>query len=186
MTRKEFTLLVEQYEKLVYTICFQLTQDHHIAQDLAQETFLSAYSHMDSCTDGNYRPWLTRIAANKAKDFLKSAVRREEATEILPEPAGTDACLSAPEQLLLSADNAEEIRRRIYGLGTPYREPAILFFLEELPPGEISRRLGRPEKTVYTQLSRARQLLKAQLTASPQTVSAKKPPTSERRKEKNL
>ena len=175
MTQKEFTALVEQYERLVYTICFQLTGDHHTAQDLAQETFLSAYRHIDSCAEGSYRPWLARIAANKAKDFLKSAAaRREQTAETLPEPAGGEALAPAPEELLLETDGAAEIRRRIYALGTPYREPAILFFLEELPPGEIARRLGRPEKTVYTQISRARQLLRTQLGA--QKPTKKQPP----------
>ena len=49
MTKEEFSRLVLQYEKLVYTICFQLTRDAAAAEDLAQETFLSAsvsYTHL--------------------------------------------------------------------------------------------------------------------------------------------
>ncbi len=160
MTQKEFAGLVEQYEKLIYTVCYQLTQNHHTAQDLAQETFLTAYRHIDSCSPANYRPWLARIATNKAKDYLKSARNRHEAPcEALPEQSAPES----PEPLALSQAGAEDIRRRIYALSEPYRAPAVLFFLEELPPGEISRRLQRPEKTIYTQLSRARHILQNQL-----------------------
>ena len=73
MTNAEFSKLVGQYQALVYTVCYQLVQDHQTAQDLAQETFLAAYTHMDACPPEHYKPWLARIAANKAKDHLKSA-----------------------------------------------------------------------------------------------------------------
>ena len=42
MTSDEFSQLVRQYERLVYTICYQFTKDHQLAEDLAQETLLSA------------------------------------------------------------------------------------------------------------------------------------------------
>ena len=66
MTNAEFSKLVGQYQALVYTVCYQLVQDHQTAQDLAQETFLAAYTHMDACPPEHYKPWLARIAANKA------------------------------------------------------------------------------------------------------------------------
>ena len=73
MNNEQFTHMVQQYERLVYTICYQFTKDHQLAEDLAQETFLAAYSHRGDCPADNYKPWLARIAANKAKDYLKSA-----------------------------------------------------------------------------------------------------------------
>ena len=68
MTAAEFTVLVQKHQGLVYTVCRQLTGDDHIAQDLAQETFLSAWKSIDRCPPGAQPQWLARIAANKAKD----------------------------------------------------------------------------------------------------------------------
>ena len=48
MTKEAFSQLVVQYERLVYTICFQLVRDAAAAEDLTQETFLSAYLHRDT------------------------------------------------------------------------------------------------------------------------------------------
>ena len=48
MTQREFSQFVTQYEKLVFTICYQFVKDYHEAQNLSQETFLSAYRHIDS------------------------------------------------------------------------------------------------------------------------------------------
>ena len=76
MTAAEFTVLVQKHQGLVYTVCRQLTGDDHIAQDLAQETFLSAWKSIDRCPPGAQPQWLARIAANKAKDYLKSAWHR--------------------------------------------------------------------------------------------------------------
>lgn len=76
MTKEHFSDLVVRYERLVYTICFQLVRDPAAAEDLTQETFLSAYLHRDAIPPGYERQWLGRIAANKAKDHLQSAWSR--------------------------------------------------------------------------------------------------------------
>ena len=151
---------MRQYEKLIYTVCYQFTQNHHTAQDLAQETFLAAYRRIDACDPAHYRPWLTRIAANKAKDHLKSAAhQREHPVDFLPEQAVRDG----PEEALLQSVGEEDLRKHIRALKEPYRAPAVLFFLENRTIPEITKALNRPEKTVYTQLSRARKLLQNSL-----------------------
>ncbi len=77
MTTLEFNALVQKYQGLVYTVCHQLVPDEGDAQDLAQETFLSAWKAIDRCPAGYEKQWLARIAANKARDYLRSAwVRR--------------------------------------------------------------------------------------------------------------
>ena len=70
MTNAQFAGLVEQYQRLVYTVCYQLVQDHQLAEDLTQDTFVSAFTHMDSCPPEHYKPWLARIATNKARSFV--------------------------------------------------------------------------------------------------------------------
>ena len=77
MTTLEFSAMVQQYQSLVYTVCHQLVPDVGDAQDLTQETFLAAWRAIDRCPPGFEKQWLARIAANKAKDYLRSAwVRR--------------------------------------------------------------------------------------------------------------
>ena len=63
-------------------------------------------------------------------------------------------------------DNAMsgEIADVIRNLREPYLQVSILYFLEQKPVEEIARQLGRPSKTVHTQLYRAKQLLQKQLT----------------------
>ncbi|WP_367924140.1 RNA polymerase sigma factor [uncultured Ruthenibacterium sp.] len=164
MNNEQFTQMVQQYERLVYTICYQFTKDHQLAQDLAQETFLAAYSHRNDCPADNYKPWLARIAANKAKDYLKSAYhRRVQATE--DDAMGTMALPpgSGPEDVTIAKDSALRIEQEIRALKEPYHMVSVLFFLEENSIDEIAQKLNRPPKTVHTQLYRAKQMLKNSL-----------------------
>ena len=81
MNALEFDRLVQKYQSLVYTICRQLVADEGYAQDLTQETFLSAYKKLPEF-DGTYeKAWISRIATNKCLDYLKNAARRSEPKE---------------------------------------------------------------------------------------------------------
>lgn len=163
-----FSEIVSQYERLVYTICYQFTHDHHIAEDLVQETFLSAYSHRDSCPEESMKPWLARIATNKAKDYLKSAYNRRVMTpgeDGLPETSGNVLFMTSqlPEELAISGELLSQLEGDIRALKEPYHMVAVMYFLEERTVEEISQRLERPPKTVHTQIFRAKKLLQEKL-----------------------
>ncbi len=163
MTNLQFSKFVTQYQALVYTVCHQLVQDHQLAEDLTQETFLAAYTHMDSCPPDRYKPWLIRIAANKATDYLRSAWHRkvtapgEDGLTLLPSEGPPLA--PGPEALVLSESEADAIRSMIHQLKEPYLTVSKLYFLEEHSAEEIALLLRRPIKTVRTQLYRAKLLL---------------------------
>ena len=164
MTRDQFSELVHQYERLVYTVCFQFVRDGPAAEDLTQETFLAAYLHRASMLRGYERQWLTRIAANKAKDYLQSAWNRRA---VLPGDEGIPPGLAPPaEEVALERAGAEDIRAAIEGLGEPYRPVCSLCLLEEKSPEEAALALGRPVKTIHTQLSRGKRLLRERLKRS--------------------
>ena len=164
MTAAEFTALVQQYQGLVYTVCRQMVRDPDVAEDLAQDTFLSAWRSIDRCPAGFEKQWLARIAANKARDHLKSAWnRRVEAPgdEILSlSGAPPDA---QPEALALERDGTARLTELILALREPYLTPAKLYFLQEHTVDETARLCGRPPKTVSAQLFRAKKMLQQQI-----------------------
>ena len=164
ITKERFTELVLQYERLVYTVCFQLVREPAAAEDLTQETFLSAYIHRESMPEGYERQWLSRIAANKAKDHLQSAWNRRT---VLPGEEELARGLAPPaEEAVLRRSGEAEILRAIRELKEPYRQVCRLCLLEEQSPEEAALALGRPVKTVHTQLSRGKRLLRERLERS--------------------
>lgn len=161
MTNESFSQLVKQYERLVYTICFQLVRDGAAAEDLTQETFLSAYLHRESIPAGYERQWLGRVAANKAKDHLQSAWNRRT---VLPGEEELPPGLSPPaEEVALSQTSAGEIAALIAAMKEPYQPVCHLCLLEERTPEEAALALGRPVKTIHTQLARGKRLLRQEL-----------------------
>ena len=145
LTNASFSQLVVQYERLVYTVCFQLVRDAAAAEDLTQE-------------------WLCRVATNKAKDYLQSAYQRHT---LLPGEDNIPPGLSPPaEETVLRRSAAAEIRDLILHMRQPYQPVCRLCLLEEKTPEEAALALGRPVKTIYTQLSRGKRMLREALERS--------------------
>lgn len=169
MREDEFSRFMQQYERLVTTVCLQFVHDPYIAEDIKQETFLTAFAAIDRCAPEARKQWLIRVAVNKCKDYLGSAWNRKMQTpgdDQIPEPRGAPpgrADLQSPEELLLQQLSAAQLEELVRGLRQPYTDPAVLYFLEECPVPEIARRLGRPTATVQNQIYRAKLLLRKQI-----------------------
>ena len=165
MTQRAFEEMVRQYERLVYTICCQMVQNGAQAEDLAQETFLSAWIHREDCRPGAEKAWLCRIAVNKAKDYLKSAYHRRVSAEDFLE----QCCAEREDQRPSPAARAEmretlcTVSEKISRMRAPYREVSALYYLRDCSVAQIARMTGRPSKTVSTQIYRAREMLQKEL-----------------------
>ena len=111
--------------------------------------------------EGYERQWLSRIAVNKAKDHLQSAWSRRT---VLPGEEELARGLAPPaEELALRRSAAADIQRAVRELKEPYGQVCRLCLLEERSPEEAAASLGRPVKTVYTQLTRGKKLLREAL-----------------------
>ena len=156
--------MYQQYSQIVFHFLHSRCRDPVLAEDLTQETFLSAYLHRDKLPKGYERQWLGRIAANKEKDYLQSAWNRHA---VLPGDEGMPPGLSPPaEEVALRKAGAAEAAQAIRSLKEPYLAVCRLCLLEEKSPEEAAMALGRPAKTVYTQLSRGKAMLRKQLERS--------------------
>lgn len=154
-----FTQMIHDYKNLVFSVCVKMTGDYFAAEDLAQETFVSAYRHMGEFDGANAKAWLCRIASNKCIDYRREAARRMVATE--------DEILSLNESGDKPPDEVcieEEVRRKLLqncrSLKKPYDEIAEDFYYNELTAEEIAVSQGKNLKTVQTQIYRARQMLR--------------------------
>lgn len=138
------------------------------AEDLTQDTFLSAFSAIDRCEPQYYKQWLVRVAANKCKDHLKSAwVRKVDAPgdDALPEPRGAPGSdADDPAVNLADRAGAAELEQLVRNLREPYGKIAVMYFLEHKESSEIAKLVGRPPATINSQLWRAKLLLRQQIT----------------------
>ena len=73
--------LIESYQNLIFSICYKYTSNYFDAEDLTQDTFLSAYKNFSHFDGKNEKAWLARIAVNKCLDFQKRSVKGEVPTQ---------------------------------------------------------------------------------------------------------
>ena len=161
MTNKQFQKIISEYERLVFTVCYRMVGDYEEAQNLTQETFISAFVHIDSCQTDNYKAWITRIASNKAKDYLKSAYNRR--VQQMEEGFDAPSDVMPIEDRYLQKESADIAKKEILALSEPYHKVSVMYFLEEKTVNEIAEALKRPKKTVQTQLTRAKDILRRNL-----------------------
>lgn len=154
-----FEYLIDTYQNLIFSICYQQTKLYFEAEDLTQETFLSAYKALKSFDRDHEKAWLSRIALNKCLDYHKQAARRIEATEIeelqllLPPVHGVEVEVREKQV-------QEELRYACEQLKNPYKEVALGYYYKEMTLEELAKNLQRNKKTIQTQIYRARGMLK--------------------------
>lgn len=153
------TQMIRQYQNLIFSICVKMTNDYFTAEDLTQETFLSAFQKLDSFDGKNEKAWLCRIACNKCIDYQKQASRRVFLSgETKPEELVTQE--RGPEANCIEREACEQLRERCQRLKPPYDRIATLYFAEEQTAEEIAELTGKNVKTIWTQIYRARAMLR--------------------------
>ena len=151
--------LIDSYQHLIFSICYKMTADYFASEDLTQDTFLAAYSHLKEFDGRHEKAWLCRIATNKCLDYLRSAGRRSIPTE----DAGMDetvTCESTPENAVLEEEVRKTLLHRCRSLKPPYDEIAKAYYYDEMDAAEIAMHKGMKLKTVQTQIYRARSMLR--------------------------
>lgn len=159
-TESRLAVLIDTYEKLVFSICYKLTGDYFAAEDLSQETFLTVYQKFDSFDGNNEKAWICRIATNKSIDYLRSKKHRmvpmeDDFFETVMEKRGS------PEEQCMEAEIKEQLEKYCISLKPPYDEIARAYYLEERSAAEIADRRKVKLKTIQTQIYRARDMLRS-------------------------
>ena len=155
-----FNHIVDHYQSQVYNVAARTLGSRVAAEDVTQETFISAYKAISSFRGGSLRAWLMRIARNQCYDHLRSIKRRpesslEEAIEDtgFAQPASAD---SLPEKRALAAELGRAISRAIRTLPLDQRITLLTIDVQGLSYEETAEALGVSIGTVKSRLSRAR------------------------------
>ncbi len=162
-SKKKLIELMNRHKNLVFSVCLKLTGDYFTAEDITQETFISAYQHLSEFDGQSEKAWLCRIASNKCIDYLRQAERRAVATAEEEMPEQTADVRAGILEQFISEDVMERFRDSCNELPEPYKTPAILHFDKGLTAKEISEQTLVPVKTVQSQIYRAREMLKKKI-----------------------
>lgn len=152
--------LVEQFHLPVYRFAFRLTGQATDAEDLTQQTFLTAQESLHQLRDpASARSWLFTILRNR---FLKERMRWEPVSAADLE-LDLDVVPESPS--LIEHIDYERLQQAIDSLPSEYRLVLVMFYFEEYRYREIAERLELPIGTVMSRLARAKRHLRRALLA---------------------
>ena len=167
-----FATLVNQYDRNIYRLALNITHNRDDAEDVLQEAFLKAYTHLDRF-QGNSRfyTWLVRITVNEA--LMKLRKRRGNRTVSLDEPVSTGDTQFMPQEIEDWRDGPQQryartemqaiLNEAIHSLEPQFRIVVVLRAMEELSTKETAELLGLSVPAVKARLLRGRLKLREQL-----------------------
>ena len=164
--RGGFTDLVTRYHRELFHFLIRFLGDRAAAEDVFQETFLQVHQSAETFDlQRRFRPWLFTIAANKARDLIRSQARRpttplhaaigsgsEEGGEFIDLVSSASAI---PEEGLQRQELQAAVQRTVMGMPEHLREILLLSYFHQFPYKQISEILDIPLGTVKSRLHAA-------------------------------
>lgn len=151
--KQAFGVLVKRYERPVRAIALDVLGDYHLAADVSQDAFVTAYENLPGLRKPvAFGPWLMKITRRRALD--RSRRKRDEAPleSVLPAAIhNPDGQLDEEKQWLLAA---------VVKLPKGEKQVVMLHYFAGHNVKDVAEIVGRSVGTVTKQLSRARKRLR--------------------------
>ena len=152
-SEQEADRAIQRYGDTVRRICLVHLKNYADTEDIFQTVFLKyVLSSMSFESEEHEKAWFIRVTITACKDLLKSffCSRTVSLEELLEQPAE------------LPPDH-REVLEAVLSLPAKYRDAVYLHYYEGYTAPEIAKLLGKNVNTVYTLLTRAKQLLREKL-----------------------
>lgn len=152
-SEEEVNRAVERHSDTVRRLCMIHLKNYADTEDIFQTVFLKyVLSSVSFESQEHERAWFVKVTINACRDLLKSFFHSRTVS--------LDAVMEQPQEL--PPDN-REVLEAVLSLPGKYRDVVYLHYYEDYTAPQISRILGKNVNTVYTLLTRSRQLLREKL-----------------------
>lgn len=158
-----FGILVKRYEEKIKRYASKVLSNRDDIQDVVQDIFVKSYINIKSFdTKRRFSPWIYRIAHNEIVNLFKRNKLRTflpilEPDIFLPQALKDDSSINKAVE---RNEMKSIIDKYIGDLGNKYKEPIVLYYIEELNYQEIAEILHLPVATVGTRIRRGKEMLK--------------------------
>jgi len=155
-------ILVREYETGVFRLALSILGDQAEAQEVTQETFLSALRGLPSYQEKkSFKAWLYTITLNHSRSHLRKRKIVERLQYTLTAIFRVEAERQiTPEETVIQNEKESAIWRSLNQLDERHRIVVILRYFHELSVTEISEILSVPEGTIHSRLHSAREKLR--------------------------
>jgi RNA polymerase sigma-70 factor (ECF subfamily) len=156
-----YGVLVDRFQRKIFRVAYAIVRDETEADTIAQDTFIQAYTHLARFQGrSEFETWLTRIAINRSRDWLRrrkfvslfTGNDDEDGRTLLFEPVDERP---GPEREIMARQLRAAIERAERKLSAQQKVIFRLRHYEERPLEEIAELLGLAAGTVRAHLFRA-------------------------------
>ena len=165
--RDAFGQIVERYQSLVCSLAYSATGSLSQSEDLAQDTFVTAWRQLSDLREPEkLRAWLCGIARNLIKNSLRKQGREpSHAAQPLDEISESRSLEPPPAEQTITNEEQAILWRSLECIPEIYREPLVLFYREYQSIEAVAEKLELTEDNARQRLSRGRKLLHEQVLA---------------------
>lgn len=152
-SEQEAARAIERYSDTVRRLCAVHLKNEADTEDIFQTVFLKyVLSSVSFENEEHEKAWFIRVTINACKDLLKGFFRRHTVSldELMERPAALPP-------------DYRDVWEAVFSLPQKYRDVVYLHYFEEYTAPQISRILGKNVNTVYTLLTRSKQMLREKL-----------------------
>jgi RNA polymerase sigma-70 factor (ECF subfamily) len=153
-----YSQIVDRYKSAIYHHCFAIVHDEDVAEDMAQETFITAYYQLKKY-DVKYKfsTWLFKVSTNKCLNSIRS---RAKVTAL--EDSVIDTLISSAPSPHRNAE-MYELHEAVRSLQPKYRAVISLYYWQGLEYADIAVVMGAPLNSIRVWLLRAKNELRKEL-----------------------
>ena len=158
-------ILFKTYYKDVLYVCSKLGLNEEDAKDIAQESFITAFSTLSDIKDkSKFKQWVCGIANNKALNLLRHnkvlQIDSMDSEEYSLEIPGKE---KATEDIVIDNEVADILKGLIDKLPLEQRIAVFMFYYEDMSVKEIAAAYGCPESTIRSRLNYAKKTMEAEI-----------------------
>ena len=178
-----FSTLVRKYQKSVHALAWRKVGDFHIAEEIAQDTFLQAYKNLATLRNlSQFAGWLYVIANRLCLKWFqkkKTAVQSLEGMSVVEvEKSSYKRYVSEQREAEATERRHEIVEALLEKLPESERTVVTLYYLGEMTAKEIGNFLGVSVNTIKSRLRRARERLQAEEHLISETLGSVQLPTN--------
>ncbi len=177
-----FAALVEKYQEQIHALAWQKIGDFHIAQEITQDAFITAYQKLSTLTHHNrFAGWLYVITSNKCNMWHRKKKPKlqslEETDPMELEEVYYSEYTSRQREEAANQNQRAIVRKLLNKLRESERTVVTMHYLAGLTCEEIGKFLGVSPNTVKSRLHRARERLKKEEAVIQENLSSFQLPT---------
>ncbi|MBT7950382.1 MAG: RNA polymerase sigma factor [Gammaproteobacteria bacterium] len=162
--QQAYSKVMQLYQRRVIALALMIVRDSGGAEDVAQDAFVRAYTHLDRYDEQReFYPWLATITVRLARNWLRTEARTTAREDVfVADETETNISLDSLDEIIAD-ESGRKLWHSVASLPSGERTATLLYYRQEMKVVDIAAAMDVSSGTIKTMLFRARQKLRVAL-----------------------